>query len=202
MKIRNPIVKFLLTFFIVFGIMIIPWPGLEEAFVNFFRAEGQWASGILGSKVIVQFYSGNEQFDTQINLACREMIRPDGTVKSVFLRLSSRSTAYLPICMFISLILATPFKWKRKIWAFFWGFLLTNGFICLKIILLIIHRFNHTESCNLFELNPAWKEKLNYLVYFLVESGETSLLVAVVIWLLVSFRKNEWKLFLSNAPEQ
>ncbi len=198
MKTRNPVVKFMLSFLLVFGLLIIPWPGLEEIYAQFYRAEGQWASNILGPKAIVQFIEGDERLDTQINLANRLMVKQDGTVKIAFLKVGSHSMGYLPISLVIALILATPLLWKRRIQALFGGVILINGFICLKTVLLILQEYNQEDWLGLFILNPYWEQKLNVLVYILVLSGETSLLIALAVWLIVCFRKGDWKIFLEN----
>ncbi len=73
---------FLLRFVFIFGTLVAPWPGLEEAYGQAVRRSGQMIFGSVGSKGLARFRPNPDQtgrLDTVIYLGNREQL--DGQKK-------------------------------------------------------------------------------------------------------------------------
>jgi hypothetical protein len=110
---------------------------------------------------------------------------------------SSRRTGYIFIAFLTALIVATPIGWRRRGWALFWGMILIHGFIIFILAAWILRGFNN-EVVSLLVLSPFWQRVLLLTVFMFVHNLTFGLIVCVFIWLLVSFRREDWSRILAQ----
>lgn len=104
------------------------------------------------------------------------------------------------ILFLFSLILITPIGWKQKIVAVLIGGILFYAFSVLKIFIFLADLFNRSglDVYNLSETGGAIIEGISYTI----KSLGMSALVVVVIWVLVAFRKSNWKGILEKVGKR
>jgi hypothetical protein len=84
--------------------------------------------------------------------------------------------------------LATPISWRRRMWALLWGFLWVHGFILLTLGIFI---WNESTRVALVTLTPFWKEIANRLEEQALNPVGPSFFAAALIWLLITFRRQD-----------
>lgn len=186
--------SFFLRFALIYVVLLLPWPGVEEAYAHFFQTGGNLLFASFGSQGVVFFQphvSTNRQGDTLISFTKRELLDEAGKAHAGRGFTDSRYAGYMKTIFLLALIFATPIPRKR--WSLFWGLILIHALIAFRVALLLLYFFNSYPPVSFFELSPFWDESLS-LAYQLFgpDNLNFSLIIAVLIWLIVSFRRAEW----------
>lgn len=186
MPVRSPIRRFAVRLLLVYGLLIVPWPGLKEGYGNLFRSCGDSLFGSFGSQGVVAFRSPPKKhaaWDTLVHF------RKRGNASGWKLEFSSRGWAYLPTAAVVALVLATPLPWTRRWRALILALGLVHVFIVLRVGLMLLYAFR-LES--LFVVSPFWGKFVEWACEAFSTSPVTSFLVPVVIWFVVAFPRAEW----------
>ena len=94
-----------------------------------------------------------------------------------------------PLLFFFSLLIVTPGKWNRKLLNFLIGSVLIMGFAYLTIY---FKGFNMVASSGVLGVVDANTLKGYKLISFLF-SSVTTITVVLIIWIIVAFRKSDFK---------
>jgi len=124
-----------------------------------------------------------QPFDTRIAIVNRALKRADGSVP---VRNVDVEFGWQPVALLLALILATPVSWRRRGWAVFWGLL---GYHCFLLLSLDFVIWAESAEISLVTLTPFWKFFANEFKDMI--TGQTSLAVPVVIWMLIIFRRED-----------
>jgi len=192
------LIGFVCRFVLIYGLLIAPWPYVTEAYAQFFRAGGNFLFGSFGSNGLVLFEAhprADRVIDTSIELYNREQIgqSPAGGTFVIQAIASSRYMGYLNTAFVIALILATPIPWRRRGWALLWGVILIHGFIAFTLAILIIYSYYQPSPVlPPIEISPFLQGYVSLIYHELNSSLNFCLIMAVFIWLLVSFRREDW----------
>lgn len=126
------------------------------------------------------------QSDTEmilLNRRTRELVRQD---------LSSRYIGYAPTTFLLALILATPLTWRRRLMALLGGLVLSHAWIAFSMLLLIVHGYSRGDGVSIFDVSPFTRTALAFMREALVQAPVIKYTVPGVIWILVSFRRDDW----------
>jgi hypothetical protein len=187
------ILGFLIRFVVVFGLLILPWPGWNEFYGQGFRAIGNAVFARQDENCILYFEAhrqtrGFSAVDTRITIGNRHLMDSNGKGPVTLLELNTRFVGWLPTALTIALIVATPVPWRRRWWALFWGVLLIHAFILFSVAVYI---WNESTTVSLVTLSPLWKEIADALEYTLVVQMGASFSIPVLIWIAVLFRRQD-----------
>ena len=189
---RGPALRFLLRFLVIFGLLIAPWPGLNQAYSRYFQSLGQMVFGASGDgprKVVIEPSSGKRAgLDTLIILQNTALTMSDGRKDLRAEEIDSRSIGWVPTALTIALVLATPIPWTRRLTALAGGLVLIHLFIFLSLQSWI---WNNSPSVSLLTLSSFWQRAADALNYALMNQLGISFTVPVVIWTLVTFRRQD-----------
>jgi len=182
------VLRFFCLFMLVFVLLMAPWPGLRAFYSKVYRAGGAFLFGSSCSNGIVQFCKSNDlEYDVEIYIFNRDEARKTGKV----VHYSTRYGEYMNIAFMSALILATPISCKRRTKALFWGLILINFFFVFKLAVLVIFHFS-TEPVFIFVLTPFWEQVWSIIYRELVVNRTFGFIASVFIWVLVSFRREDW----------
>jgi len=182
-------ISFVVWFVCLFGLMIAPWPGFRTAYGDYFRALGNLVFERHTQSIVIYIEPhlrsrGHASMDSQIVLYNPHGIDKDGDVHADFLGIDSRAVGWIPTCLIMALILATPLTWPRRIRAVLLGLLLVQTYI---LGVLAIYIINQSTIVGLLEL-PAWAGAItNGLEYTFVTQMGPGFAIPILIWLLVWF---------------
>jgi hypothetical protein len=200
MPLRRLILGFLIWFVLIFGLLILPWPGWNEIYGYGFRAVGNAVFARDGEKRVLYFEAhrqtrGLSAIDTRITIGNRDLVDSSGKGLAAMLGLDTRSIGWLPTALTIALIVATPIPWQRRAWSLMLGLLLIHAFILFSVAIYI---WNESTAVSLVTLSPFWKQIADALEYTLVTQMGISFTVPVLIWIAVLFRREDVKNFVLN----
>lgn len=194
----KPILRFVLWFSLSYlGLLLIALP-LKEQYATHYRWLGKTCFEQFGKKGIVQFFPHQEKelkykMDTKVVLFNLDQVvaaRRSGqaTVRGGEFFTSSWYSALLPSILLLSLILASPVSWKRKLLATLAGTALIYLFTLFKLRLSIAYEYHQNPWLEFSPGNPNWIQPA-YRIF--VTNIETTIIIPVFVWVLVTFRKSD-----------
>ena len=190
---RRHLVRFLWQFALIFVLLILPWPGWDQLYAQYFRGLGEMVFSRDEGQRLVRFRpSPPEQnsaaLTTRMTLGNRDLMDANGKGRGEIVDLDTRSIGWVPTALTAALILATPIRWRRRGWALVWGMLLIHAFILFSLQTWI---WNQEPGLSLLTLPPFLKQIVDDLQYTLITQLGASFSVPVIIWLLVTFRRED-----------
>ena len=189
---RGLAMGFLLRFVAIFGILIAPWPGWNQAYSPYFQSLGQMAFNPAGeSRRMVVFAPASGKIpwmDTRLTLENAELADDAGKGLVERTELDSRSIGWVPTALTIALVLATPIPWPRRLAALVGGLVLIHLFIFFTLQSWI---WNNSADLSLLTLSSFGQRLVDELSYALMNQIGVSFSVPVVIWILVTFRRQD-----------
>lgn len=159
--------RFILLFAAVYAPLMVPWPGLHQAYAGVERAYAWYFRGLGNAAFSETFWLWPQATVHFLDLRSTDLRRqlqrlvPElpadfepptaqgvkDTLMALFnrdargqfglLRTSSRYVGYGPTVMIVALVLATPLAWRRRAWALLLGLLLIHLFILVRLTLTV-----------------------------------------------------------------
>ncbi len=182
---------------LIYGVLAAPWPGINAGYATLFSAGGNlmFRSFMLGDSVRFRPVSHPTASDDT-------HIHGPNSRTGVGRRTTpfSRRWGYLPTAFLVSLVLATPLPWRRRLGALLVALILLHACIVGELLVVVVHKLSGPELA-LFHVRPPWDNLLD-AANAVVEAGMVMFfMVPVLIWGLVCFRRADWvKWFPGSAP--
>lgn len=183
MRPRNAILRFLALFTGIYALLILPWPGVADAYLTTANAVSARLLGTVGKGGLVAYE--------------RDPSRPWTSKQTLYNRSAKVSIAvrrgydsrqdYLATSLVVALILATPIPGRRKALALGLGLLLINAFVVWRMWIGLVDIFSE-KQLDLIQLSPFWKEAVRLAVQIFVGSIEATFIVPVFVWIVVALR--------------
>ena len=174
----------LLRFVLVFGLFMAPWPRANEVIPGFFRAELRALANHVVPRMVVHItslsHSAHEGIDTQVEMADRREMLPDGSVPVRGVTLDTRSIGWIPQAMIVALIVATPMSWKERAKAIVVGLVGTNLIVALSLATSLAFANNSK--------NAGWFQPVVAVAYDITNQNLWfSFLFPAILWWLICF---------------
>lgn len=188
--------RFALRLLLVYGLLIIPWPGLKSGYGSVFRTCGNGLVQPLGLGGMVEFRPPPEKhaaWDVEMHM------KNPKTRKQWHVEYSSRGWAYLPTAAIVALIVATPLAWSRRWIALTAGLVLVHLFIVLRVAVLLFYAMYYGGVIQLSELQAKAAEGV---LEGFSNSPVATFVVPVIIWLLVTFRRSDLEAILPRSAAE
>jgi hypothetical protein len=179
------------SFILIYALLILPWPGWNDFYSGYFRSVGQMAFTREDDQRIILFrphhvQHGFSTLDTDMIVSNRALVSNSGQGEAEIVNLDSRSIGWTPTALTIALILATPVSLKQRAWALLWGMVSIHVFILFTLQVAI---WNQSPAVSLIDFSPFWKTMVDALNNTLITQLGASFSVPVVIWILVTIRR-------------
>lgn len=186
--------SFILRIAVIFGLLIIPWPGFRDAYGDYSRwivnsVFGRDHGDFLIHAEAHQRVRGLATMDSQIVMANTTLIS-DCKCPADYLGFDSRAICWLPTALTIALILATPIPWRRRLASMLIGILLIHLYI---LAVFAIYIWNQSTTIGVITLPPFAKLITDALEYTFVTQIGPGFAVPILIWILVTFRQKDFK---------
>ncbi|MCH7592814.1 MAG: hypothetical protein IH989_08555 [Planctomycetes bacterium] len=178
---------FLLRFLVLYLLLMMPWPGVETNYRDAFVKGGELLYRNLGEYYDIRLPEETKDKgpDVVIVVPRRDM------GKLVELGISSREVGYLGSVVVVSLMLATPVAWRRRLWILGLGFALTCLFVIVRPLPLVLYTRMADADILSGAVEPgAYQEALAAIVKFVGFGQPMSYIVPIIIWLLVAVRRD------------
>lgn len=187
-----------LFFLLVYGALMAVWPGVCGVYAAGFRAGAEAIFGTLGSHGTVRFRALPEPEgadDTKM------FVKPDRSQEWTWMKFSSRHVGYLSTAVLAGLILATPLPWSRRAWALLAGMVLLHVFVAMRIAILIVCALRVDTSGRLGLSDSFWDRMLRAGVNCISTGQAISYIVPILIWILVSLRREDLDMVLRGRRD-
>jgi hypothetical protein len=185
-------IKFFCLFVLVYGLLMAAWPAVGSVYSKFYAAGGAFLFGSFGRGGIVRFSQPEDSKDNiYITALNRYRVDKNGKMSGAQLNHSIRYGDYIHIAFLTALIVATPLPLRRRGWALVWGLILMHAIVAFKLAIMILHLFSN-QRVSLLILNAFWKDVVVTTNQVVVRHLTTGFIIAFFIWVLVSFRREDW----------
>ena len=193
----NPIVGFMLKFVVLYGSLMILWPVVYGPYCAFFRGVGDLAFRTFWSTDVIRFegfpYEERKgENDTRVEVHRKRSPRAKGR------NICARDVAYLSTAVFTTLVLASPISWRRRGRAFLVGACLLHVFIVLRLTILIAAMSSGNTPDPWLAHDSFWTRAVWAAIWRLSLGQPVGYIAAVLIWVLVSLRREDLELFISG----
>lgn len=209
----KPVLKFLgffLLFYLLF-MLVFPLMGLEKPYTNTFTNISEWLFEDFEGKGMIKFQEerkrdadGYDIFMQLVNKATYEKeyqrVQNQGSsgsvqmaVKSAIYNYSAWNRAYIPLVFLLALILSTPINIKRKALAAVLGLFLWTGFALWDFKMKLLYQFQSQDFLSYLDPDGLKAGFVNMLNKYFSPNLDILFLITVLIWILVSFRRKDWK---------
>jgi len=102
--------------------------------------------------------------------------------------------ATLPLLFLWALILSSPVNWKRKIGSIVLGTVFMQAFVFLKFYLYMLKEFNLNDELDVVYLTESSERMVNFS-YNLFENIGIALVLAVILWAMLTFKASDFTKF-------
>lgn len=186
------VAKFAVLFGFTYVLLIIPWPGFDRLYSEYFRAFGATIFSRNEGPEVVGFAASQSpeapNLDTQVTLGNRGSAESMASSVQAKTNLDSRSIGWIPTALTVALIVATPISLRRRAWALAGGLVLVHLFIILTLQSWI---WNNAPTVGLMTMSDFGKQVTDALSYCLVNQLGASFSIPVLIWIVVTFRRQD-----------
>ena len=184
----RPIAGFFLRLLILYGLLAWPWPWAVRSYSAAYRTVANGAFGSFGSEGVVRFQANphvSRGMDTNLTVRKRQSQLMGTTAHN------PRLTGYLPTALLVSLVLATPIPWVRRIKALFWGLLLVHLFVYLRLEITLLHWFSADGPWAIYSPGPFARSVLSGAHEIGVVSPMMTFVAPVIIWIIATVRQKD-----------
>jgi len=217
------IIIFMVSFLVFYVLLnfLVPTLGLDKAYTNTFIKFGNAVYGDYGKLGQVEFVKAPaednifkhpfKEYDDNVVI---KILNKQQVKDAIALARQQRATAvnvnhaefsvnvwqlaWLPLLLLFSLILATPISIPRRLIALGLGLVLMTLFTLFKFWIRFVTEVNRHGWLEVGTLNSTWKYAVTHANTIFMFMG-ISFTVAVLIWVLTTFRKSDKDLFLKKA---
>ncbi|MEK6644457.1 MAG: hypothetical protein AABZ08_11170 [Planctomycetota bacterium] len=195
MTLQRLVIGFFVRLAVLYAVLIAAWPLMKSSYSAFHRTLGATCLSRLGEHGTVTFEPWPENDpvrDTMVVMVNTSV--PDARIEKR-MPISARYTGYFPTVVVISLILATPLPWPRRLRALGIGLLLVNLFIVAWLGVSIWDDISDPLPqipIHGFILSPWLKSAIHFIVANVVDSlVACSYVVPVFLWIVAVFGRKD-----------
>jgi hypothetical protein len=186
---------FLVKVVIIYSLLSAPLSMYDKAYGDFYRKFASSWFGKFRGTGFVKFTEMKDPAMTHTNLGNYAIPLADGSFDTAAVDINTRILGYLPMVLLISLVLASPVPWRRKLLALPLGLILVMGLVLLKHWISLLWLCETTPWLKLTNFTGFSKTLLTFTNTFISSSSFTVAYFAVGIWLLVTFRLEDFKAY-------
>jgi hypothetical protein len=185
---------FFSIFLITYIILLLP-AGPGKAYGNFLRnIANKTLNGINKDELILlkENSSKEKAGDTRLYLSNKALKVSDTDYTTAIYPLKLKRIGFIATAFLISLIIAAPVSWRRKLTALLIGFSIMTIFVLIKLRIIILHTYAISQSIGLHQ-DPEEIKRITFWDEIFGTLNTNGYYMAILIWLVVTFRKNDWQ---------
>jgi len=189
MKLPTSIIKPLLRFVFIYTLLIVPWPGWNQAYSAMFRGIASQIYGGDSGRRNLSFeplQTSEHPYYSRIVIVNQSLMSPGGGGPIWNLDLDTIEIGWRPTALLIALTLATPISMRRRLRALFFGLLIEQAFILWALGYFI---WIESAGVSLVVLTPFGKQVAESFADVL--KGQLDFIMPLLVWLVVVFNRND-----------
>jgi hypothetical protein len=199
---RKEVLRFFTVLAVVYGLLLLPWPGGRTAYVRWFCGLGNVVYAREHSRLLVLFEpepaNSGRPFDARLTVANRAQVLPDGKLRARVIGLDALHIGWVPTALLAALVVATPLPWRRRWWALFAGMATIHVFLLGVMAVTLLNNADGASGLDVFALTPFWKTIVDGMEETFVTQMGPGFVVAALIWISLLLRREDWSLLSSS----
>jgi len=186
------------VFICVYTLLLLPQLNVNRVYAGFLAETGSFVFKHFPGDGYVNLKTQTGKGKNDLALFISRTDWMEGTkIKGVTANKASDRIGYLITAFFLSLALATPLPWKRKLFVVLGGFVLITLFVLLKFYIIILYAYTQVDWFGLYQ-ESAQKERIGFWYSNFAAPATYGYSFAVILWLALSIGRKQWN-SLSNA---
>ncbi len=190
---KKTLLIFFLKLVLFCSILAAPFSYYDEVYGKFFRSCGKKFFEHFRDDGFVLFGEGKTKDITEVVIGNYNVRNPDNTAKAFQFEVNTRYLGYLPTILFISLVLASPVSWRRRLISLVIGLTLVTLAVMFKQWIELLAVSNKHAWLNLIHFSPGREKMLGYAYNGISRAASAILYLVVGLWLLLTFRLDDLK---------
>jgi hypothetical protein len=184
---------FLLKAVIIYGLLAAPLSLYDDAYGKVYRKVAEVFFSSFRDNGFVKIRETKDPATSHLNVGNNALIHPDGTSETAALDVNTRYLGYVPTILLIALVLASPVSWKRRLLALALGLVLVTLLVMFKQWISLLWLCEQHPFLQLTNFTGTGKKLLTFFNTFISITSSSVLYFVVAIWLLVTFRLEDFK---------
>jgi hypothetical protein len=182
---RKSLILFFLLVAVIYGMLLIPWPGLLSGYRAAVAGAGNFFLKRIGDGHVTftPLETPTLNKDTEVSL------RNIKTGTQAIMTINARRL-YLPTAFTFALIVAAPISWRRKTLALVLGLLLISVYVGFGVWLELLKVLSEPRF-GAVSIGPTLRNGMMVLMLILRKSPVVPYIAALVIFVLVTVRRED-----------
>lgn len=176
---------------VLYVVLLALWPVVGGAYSAAFRAVGEAVFGSFGSDGVVKFRGADASVSGGVHENKMHLWNRRNPNAVFPMTNSTRYVGYLPTILVVVLIVATPVSWGRRGWALLGGMAIVHCFIAIRLGVVLLGAFCGDAPWRIWQPSAFWQSVLTTTGEGLSNSPPISFIVPVLIWLMVTVRRDD-----------
>lgn len=197
MRTNKHLWKFLFSALLIYIILALPVVAIEKTYTTFFSKTSSFFLGSFFETGFARYLTNSDPVTVHVQVGNKANKTTENTVRVALTDVKTRIRGYLPTILFVALILASPIPWRPKLLKLFFGFFLLTAFVLFKQWIHILFVIDQNPFLSLYTFNSFEKKVVEFGYTNIITTVGPSLLVAVLIWVLLIYRRKEMSLLLN-----
>jgi hypothetical protein len=198
---NKTILLFLLKLIVISGLLFAPVSFFDTGYGKFYRANCRMLFHHFLGTGIGLYNESKDAKTTNIQIGNLSLLDKNKQLKAGSFDVNTRYRGYIPTVLLISLVLASPVPWKRRLFALIAGLILITAFIMLKQWIHLVFICQQIEWLKMDDFSARQKSITEFVYLNYINTIGPSLFVTVVVWLVVTFRIDDLKKFSLKKTE-
>ncbi len=190
---NKTLLLFLLKAAIFYALLSAPFSFYDKVYGKLYRQVAGYVFHHIRDNGFVMFRELDDPATTHVLIGSYALVRPDKTTETLERFVNTRYLGYIPTILLISLVLASPVPWKRMLIALAAGLLLVTLLVLFKQWIALLWHCENNKWLNLTNFTGARQHLFMFLYGIVCASSSTLLYFVVAIWLLVTFRLDDFR---------
>jgi len=182
---RKAILLFFVLTAVLYGLLLIPWPGVLSGYRAAVAGAGNIFFRRIGDALITFEPMTTPTPDKDIDVTLKNVVGGP----TVLMTINARRL-YLPTAFTVALILAAPIAWRRKLIALALGLMLISVYAGFGVWLKLISAISDPRF-GAVSLGPSTRKAAMILIAILTKSPVTPYIAALLVFVLVSLRRED-----------
>ncbi len=183
---RRSLILFFVITAVVYGVLLIPWPGLLTGYRSASAALCQLFLGRIGDGRVTFAPMEYPTLDKDTDVTLQN-VKTGVTAK---MTVNSRRRMYLPAAFTLALIVAAPIAWRRKILAAILGLVLISIYSGAGIWLNLVNALSEPRM-GAISLGPFVRRIIQVGIKVLIMSPVVPYIAALLVFVMVTVRRED-----------
>ena len=191
---RKALILFFVLVAVVYGVLLIPWPGVLSGYRAAVAGTGNIFFRRIGNGLITFETMATPTLDKDTDVVLKNI----STGTTAKMNINARRL-YLPTAFTVALIVAAPIAWRRMLVALTMGLILISAYVGFGVWLKLLFWLSEPNGLAAISLGPSIRRVIMVLIKILTMSPVTPYIAALLIFVLVTVRREDVVRFGSAA---